>query len=78
MKIMLVTSLIALLLFYVACWIVTYGMAFAFWQGAFPSIAKEHRRRDMGEAAMMAFFSPVSTFVVFFMTGCAEYGLKFR
>ena len=58
--------------------ILTYGMHFAYFQRKYSIIAEEEYREDMAHAVLVAILSPISFWVIFFMTGFAKYGLKFK
>ena len=58
--------------------ILTYGMSFAYFQKEFSILSEGAYRQDMAQSVLLALFSPISTIVVFFNTGFAEHGLKFK
>jgi hypothetical protein len=71
-----------LLLWYLPSAALTYGWAFAHFQGKFPSIAAEHYREDMGDsvqvAALAGVIGPVGIFIMYTGTGFAKYGWRLK
>lgn len=64
---------------WLACAVLTAGMDFAYFQGKFPTIAKESRREHMGSAWLSGLlFGPLGTVIVFFCTGFAKHGWRLR
>lgn len=55
-----------------------YAMYFAEMQATFPSFAKERYREDMGTGILFGLFGVFSFVVIFFATGFAKHGLKWK
>lgn len=66
------------LIIYIISAILTYGMAFADAQKRFPNTAKQYYKEDMGVSILFALLSPISTIILFLITGFAQNGLKFK
>jgi len=69
---------IAAVVIWVICGVLAYGICFGYLQRKFPDIAEEEYRRDMGTSVLFGFGGPITLSVLFFMTGFAEHGLKFK
>lgn len=63
---------------WIGCGILTYSIAFAFFQGEFPLLSAEDYRLDMGGSILFGCFGPFGLFVLFFLSGFGKHGLKFR
>ncbi len=62
---------------YVVSVVISYGGTFAYFNGEYPSIAKNNHRENMAQSLMFALI-PIAGFVVpFFMTGFFKHGFKF-
>ena len=61
---------------WILCGILGYGIDFAYFQGKYPD--KNMEREDMGQAMLMSFGGPIFLVAVFFYTGFAKYGLRFK
>lgn len=70
--------IVALVIAYVVCGLLAYGITFAYWQGEFPGQAAGQYREDMGIAMVFGMAGPGGLFISFFASGLAQHGLKFR
>jgi hypothetical protein len=67
------------ILFWLACSALTYAMNFADFQKSFPLIAEKYYRQDMAHSvAFGLILGPIGLIVVFFTSGFAEHGLKWK
>ncbi len=62
---------------YLICCILSYGMSFAFWQRKFPNIAPHAYRSDIISSIMFSLLGPISLLFTYFNTNFAKYGFKF-
>lgn len=63
---------------YIACWIGSAGLTFAYFQSEFPYIADEMRTRDHYLSILLGFGGPISLVTVFILSGCAKHGWRLR
>ena len=68
----------ALVAGYIVCSVLAYGLTFADVQAAWPRIAVEKYREDMGFAMMIGLTGPIGLVISFLMSGLGQHGLKFR
>lgn len=73
----MVVELIVVLLAWVVCGVVTYGLMFAHFQRGFALIAKDDYRCDVKASLFMAAFGPLGL-IATVLSGCFLHGLKFR
>lgn len=71
-----VIAVIALV--YIACGVMAYGITFADMQGRYQSIKVESYRTDMSFAVFVGLWGPLGLVVSLFLSGFAEYGVKFK
>lgn len=73
-------TIIFILLWIVPAFIITYGLSFAYWQGAFPSLAVEDYEQDRRQAIMLGLvsmlFGPCS--ILGSIITFSGYGFKFK
>ena len=74
--------MIFLLIGYLICSFLCYGMSFAAAQGMFPQIAKAQYRDDLGFSLLVGLtagmLGPVGVLVVLLTTGFAKHGFKVK
>ena len=74
--------MIWLVIGYLVCAFICYGMLFSYAQKRFPSIAKEWHRRDLCNSLlcglMFGSFGPIGVAIVFLITGFAQHGFKVK
>lgn len=74
--------MIFLLIGYLVCSFLCYGMLFASAQGMFPQIAEDQYREDLGWSLLMGLtagmLGPVGVLVVLLITGFAKHGFKVK
>lgn len=64
---------------WVACGIASAGFDFAYFQGKYPTIAKESRLEDLGQALLLGIITgPVALVVAFCLGGFGKYGWRLR
>lgn len=68
---------IFLIIGYLACSVLSYGMSMGYFQREFAEIAKETYHNDMAFSALFALFGPVNLVVALIMTGFGKHGLLF-
>ena len=68
---------VVLVVIWLVCGSLTYGMLLADFQNSFPTIAKESCRRDKAAGALIGVAGPLGLFMSFFLTGFAEHGIQF-
>jgi len=70
---------LVIVLAWFACGTISAGFDFADNQGRWPSLAKEGRRKDLGDAFLMGLAGgPFALVVVFFSSGFGEHGWRLR
>jgi hypothetical protein len=62
------------------CGMFAYAITFGHLQNnpRWHSLAKEEYRKDLAFAVFAGLFGPIALFVVYFFTGFAQHGLKWR
>lgn len=74
--------MIFLLIGYLICSFLCYGMLFATAQGMFPRIAREKYQEDLGLSLLMGLtvgmLGPVGVLAVLLITGFAKHGFKVK
>ena len=64
---------------WIICGAFAYAICFADRQKSYPAIAEKDYRTDMSFAISMGlFFAPLALIIIFFQTGFAQHGLKWR
>ncbi len=63
---------------WIACGILTYGIAFGYFQRKFALIADETIMADRIFAAVFGLCGPVGLVTSYFLSGFAKHGLKYR
>ena len=71
-------NIIVVLIIWVFFGVLGYAVTFAYFQHEWPDSAKTDYREQMGSAAFIGLFGPIGLIIVFFATGFAKHGLKFR
>lgn len=63
-------------------WFLSYGLHFAYFQGEYPTLARECYREDVGYSIIIGFLSSISSIfglmMAFCLTGFAKYGFKLK
>ncbi|HYF34275.1 MAG TPA: hypothetical protein VD994_03205 [Prosthecobacter sp.] len=67
-----------LMLGWIVCGILGYGVTFAHFQDKWPQLAYRDRREDAGFAAMVAISGPIGLFAALLFSGFAANGLRYR
>jgi hypothetical protein len=70
--------LVLIILGWLICGILTYGISLAYFQRTFPTIAQEMVREDMGISCIFGLFGPLGLVILFFFSGFAQCGIMFR
>ena len=70
--------LILFIVFYIVCFILTYGIDLAHFQGEFPTFSEVTIREHKCGAFMMGFFGPFGLFAELIETDFCKHGLMFR
>ena len=70
--------IIILLTIWIVCGIITYSIAFAWFQGELPTLSERYYREDMGCAILVGILGPVALILVFLVSGLAEHGFKWK
>lgn len=66
---------------WIACGVLAYGIAFAAHQRSddyLPHTRAAWRRRNMALSVFIGLFGPIGLMIIYFVTGFAEHGLKFK
>ena len=64
---------------WIVCGVLVYGIAFGHAQGEQEvGYAEMNYRSDSGVAALFSLFGPIALVVMFFLTGFAQHGLKWK
>ena len=71
--------IIGYIIFHIMCGVLQAGINFAYFQGKYPTLAEEGYRSDLGFAyGLGLLFGPLALLVSVFMSGFAQYGVKFK
>ena len=66
-----------IILGWLLCSFLAYGIMFAYFQREFPTLAEEGYRHDMGTSLLIArVFGPLALLVYFCLSGFCEHGFK--
>ena len=63
---------------WVCCSVLSYGINFAYFQRAFPTLAKFDYKKDKYFSIAFSVAGPFSLVITYFMSDFAKYGLKFK
>lgn len=66
-----------LIIFWVICGIIDYGICFAYFQRAYPRVSEERYTEDMLVAILAFFMGPIGLLASLFM-GFYKHGFKWR
>lgn len=67
-----------ILIIWIICGILTYGIHFGYFQRKYPELAEKNYKKDMGDAILFGLTGPIGLCVSFLESGMAEHGLKFK
>ena len=67
-----------IIVIWIICGILTYGITFGYFQGGWPEISEKGYRQDMSFSVFFGLLGPIGLIISFFISGFAEYGLKFK
>ena len=68
----------AIIIIWVICGILAYGITFGYFQRKFPLLAKRSYMEDAGFATIIGIFGVVGLLLSVCLSGFCRYGLKFR
>lgn len=74
---MWIVSLLCIVVFWVVCGILAYGLNFAYFQKHYPTIAAESYEADKRDSIIISFAGPIGLIVVFCFD-CGKYGFKWK
>lgn len=66
------------LLAYIVCAVLTYGITLAYFQYEFKLLAVEQYKNDVSFALIMSLFGPIGLTGAFLFSDFAKHGLKFK
>jgi len=69
---------IIVLIVWIACGVLTFGITFGYFQREFPLLAEEGGHSDRMLALLFAAFGPIALITTFFLSGCLKHGIKFK
>lgn len=74
--------MLCIMIGYLICAFLCYGMLFSYTHSRFPSLAEEYYRENIGESLLFGLFfalsGPIGVTVTFIATGFAKYGFKVK
>ena len=66
------------IVFWIICGVLAYGITFGHFHRNHPSIAEKNYRQNMSFSVGIGLIGPIGLIVIFFHSGFAEHGLKFK
>ena len=70
--------ILLVLIIWLICGILTYGITFAYMQEEYPLVAEIGYEADRNFAILLGICGPIGLLVSFFRSGFAKHGLKFK
>lgn len=72
------TYFVLLGILYLVCCVISYGVAFAYFQREYPLQAQKEYKNDKAFAIKVSLFGPISLIVISFTSNFYQHGLKFK